>query len=93
MEENLISLPSGVIINLLNVSLIRPVGQKIRVLFTATRVVADDMHIDLDGEDSQVLLNELRKLGTKVKALRKKIGIEEESLAAEDPKAAPPAVG
>jgi hypothetical protein len=80
MHENLICLPSGMIINMANVAFILPFREsKIRVVFLATFAVSQHgqpMAQDLDLEDSRALLNEIENRRVDCSALREKTGIK-----------------
>jgi hypothetical protein len=83
---NLLTLPSGIILNLDNVAWIAPVPNtsksktKISVRFCATLDTGSSaLNVELDEIESLALLEELSRRGLDTSALREKTGIEKKN--------------
>ena len=80
MNNNFVSLPSGMILNMDHVALVAALPdaanrrKKIRVLFGSTPSSSPTANVRLDRDDSNVLIRALAKLGVDVAALRQSTG-------------------
>jgi hypothetical protein len=76
MKNNLVSLPSGTVLNLDFVAFVAALPgaesrrKKMRVVFGFTGAGGPAANMQLDEEDSSALINALSKLGVDVAALR-----------------------
>jgi hypothetical protein len=75
MKDNLVSLPSGTVLNIDRIAFVAPLPdaakrrRKIRVVFGSTPS-GGSVGMHLDGDDSKALIEALGKLGVDVAALR-----------------------
>ncbi len=75
-DNDLVSLPSGTILNIEWVAFVAPLPDaanrrsKIRVVFGSTLSGSSPVSLRLDGNDSRALIDALGKLGVDVAALR-----------------------
>jgi len=80
MNNNFVSLPSGMILNMDHVALVAALPdaanrrKKIRVLFGSTPSSSPTANVRLDRDDSNALIRALAKLGVDVAALRQSTG-------------------
>ena len=80
MNNNLVSLPSGIVLNIDHVAFVAALPdaanrrKKIRVVFGFTPGGGSTANIQLDRDDSNALIRALSKLGVDVSALRKSTG-------------------
>jgi len=80
MNNNFVSLPSGMILNMDHVALVAALPdaanrrKKIRVLFGSTPSSSPIANVRLDRDDSNALIRALAKLGVDVAALRQSTG-------------------
>ena len=80
MTNNLVSLPSGMILNMDNVAFVAALPdaangrKKLRVAFGSTSSDGATANIQLDEDDSNALIRALAKVGVDVGALRNSTG-------------------
>ena len=80
MTNNLVSLPSGMILNMDNVAFVAALPdatnrrKKLRVAFGSTSSGGATANIQLDEDDSNALIRAIAKLGVDVGALRESTG-------------------
>jgi hypothetical protein len=77
MRDNLVSLPSGTVLNIERVAFVAPLPdaakrrRKIRVVFGSTPSGGLPVGMQLGGDDSKALIEALGQLGVDVAALRR----------------------